>query len=36
MNAIDDSAGQAAAVDGFFRAHAERYERLQYARRTLH
>jgi tRNA-dihydrouridine synthase B len=31
MNAIEDCAGQARAVDGFFRAHAERHERLQYA-----
>jgi len=36
MNAIDDCAGQARAVDGFFRAHAERHERLHYERRTLH
>jgi tRNA-dihydrouridine synthase B len=36
MNAIDDCAGQARAVDGFFRAHAERYERLQYAAPALH
>jgi tRNA-dihydrouridine synthase B len=36
MNAIDDCAQQARAVDGFFREHAERHERLQYAGRTLH
>ena len=36
MNAIDDCPGQARAVEGFFREHAERYERLQYATRTLH
>jgi tRNA-dihydrouridine synthase B len=36
MNAIDDCAGQARAVDGFFRAHAARHERLHYEARTLH
>jgi tRNA-dihydrouridine synthase B len=36
MNAIEDCAGQARAVDGFFRAHAERHERLHYAGCTLH
>jgi tRNA-dihydrouridine synthase B len=36
MNAIEDCAGQARAVDGFFRAHAERHERLRYDARTLH
>ena len=36
MNAIEDCAGQACAVDRFFRAHAERHERLSYAWRTLH
>ena len=36
MNAIDDCAGQARAVDGFFRAHAERHERLHYTVHTLH
>jgi len=36
MNAIDDCAGQARAVDAFFRAHAERHERLRYEGRTLH
>ena len=36
MNAIEDCASQARAVDGFFRAHAERHERLHYETRTLH
>jgi tRNA-dihydrouridine synthase B len=36
MNAIEDCAGQARAVDSFFRAHAERHERLHYEARTLH
>jgi len=36
MNAIEDCAGQARAVEAFFRAHAERHERLHYAGRTLH
>jgi tRNA-dihydrouridine synthase B len=36
MNTIDDCAGQAHAVDAFFRAHAERHERLHYEGRTLH
>jgi tRNA-dihydrouridine synthase B len=36
MNAIDDCAGQAHAVDAFFRAHAERHERLRYEGRVLH
>jgi tRNA-dihydrouridine synthase B len=36
MNAIDHCAGQALAVDRFFIEHAERYERLRYAVRTLH
>jgi tRNA-dihydrouridine synthase B len=36
MNAIEDCAGQARAVDAFFRAHAERHERLRYEARTLH
>ena len=36
MNAIEDCAEQARAVDGFFRAHAERHERLHYEARTLH
>jgi hypothetical protein len=36
MNAIDDCAGQARAVDAFFRAHAGRHERLHYDGRTLH
>ena len=36
MNAIEDCAGQARAVEAFFRTHAERHERLQYTGRTLH
>ncbi|MGZ9032395.1 MAG: tRNA-dihydrouridine synthase, partial [Burkholderiaceae bacterium] len=36
MNAIDNCAGQAQAVDGFFRAHAERHERLRYETHRLH
>ncbi len=36
MNAIEDCAGQARAVDRFFRSHAERHERLHYEARTLH
>jgi hypothetical protein len=36
MNAIDDCAGQARAVDAFFRAHGERHERLQYESQALH
>jgi tRNA-dihydrouridine synthase B len=36
MNAIDDCAGQARAVDAFFRHHAERHERLHYEVHTLH
>jgi len=36
MNAIEDSAGQARAVEAFFRAHAERHERLHYAGGTVH
>ena len=36
MNGIEDCADQARAVDAFFRAHADRHERLQYAVPTLH
>jgi tRNA-dihydrouridine synthase B len=36
MNAINDCAGQARAVDAFFRAHGERHERLQYESSALH
>ncbi|MDH4182291.1 MAG: tRNA dihydrouridine synthase DusB [Betaproteobacteria bacterium] len=36
MNAIDDCAGQARAVDGFFRAHGELGDRLHYTPRALH
>jgi tRNA-dihydrouridine synthase B len=36
MNAIDDCAGQARAVDSFFRAHGGRHERLQYESVALH
>jgi tRNA-dihydrouridine synthase B len=36
MNTIDDCAGQARAVDEFFRAHSDRHQRLQYTSRTLH
>jgi len=36
MNAIDDCAGQASAVDAFFRAHGGRHERLQYESVALH
>jgi tRNA-dihydrouridine synthase B len=36
MNAIDDCAGQARAVDAFFRAHGVRHELLQYESVALH
>jgi tRNA-dihydrouridine synthase B len=36
MNAIDGCAGQARAVDAFFRDHGQRHERLQYESPALH
>lgn len=36
MNAIDDCAGQARAVDGFFRAHGELGDRLHYTPHAMH
>jgi hypothetical protein len=36
MNALEDCASQIGAVDGFFREHGERHERLRYAGSVRH